>query len=309
METPNLSTPAKKTTQEKLAKIPTVPGLLRHENGHYYGRYKAHGKRTTEKLKTENGHSICDRRQAEIAFAALKGKERAPKSENITFEDLWKIYANGYADKAQSTRDNLDWVYGQIVADWPTVLKQEVRSIKPMELNAFFVKRSQVLKPASYNDTTAHLKRFFRLAVNNGYCLTSPYDRIPESNQRKDNPRTPDEVPTIPQCEAIVAHVRSQEFADKASKSGDMLELMHKAALGTAECIFADWKRVDWQAEVMHTKRQKTGAWFELPIYSHLKPFLLELWERQGKPASGKLISIKSPKQALYNACKRLTGC
>ena len=295
-----------KTTAQKLSKIPNVPGLLRHEKGHYYGRYKVSGKRSTKALETENGNPVEDRNQAEAIFTALKQKARSPKSDNITFENLWKIYAGSYAGKAQSTRDNLDWVYRQIAADWPTVLKQEVANIKPMELNAFFVKRSLALKPASYNDTTAHLKRFFELAVSNGYIPVSPYDRIPKTNQRKDNPRQPDEVPTIPQCEAIVAHVRAQEFADTADKSADMLALMHLAALGTAECIFADWSRVDWEAEVIQVKRQKTGAWFEVPLYPHLKPFLIDLWERQGKPASGKLISILSPKQAIYNACKRL---
>jgi integrase len=297
---------AKKSTLEQLSKIPSVPGLYRHANGSYYAKVKVAGVRKVRALVTESGANIFDRKQAEIALANFRKKLTAPKSANITFEDLWKIYAEGYSDKADKTRANLDWVYHSVTANWPQVIKKEVADIKPFELNSFFVKRSLVLKPASYNDTTAHLKRFFRLAVSNGFISVSPYDKIPESNQRKDNPRTPDTVPTIPQCEAIVAHVRSQEFSDSADKSADMLALMHLAALGTAECILADWSKVDWQAEVIRVKRQKTGAYYDVPFYPHLKPFLTDLWERQSKPVSGRLISILSPKQALYNACKRL---
>ena len=113
-------------------------------------------------------------------------------------------------------------------------------------------------------------------------------------------------MPTIDECEKIVAHVRSQEFADTASKSADMMALMHLAALGQAELIALDWSNVDWKKERLSIKRKKTDVAFIVPFYPHLKPFLVDLWERQGKPEAGKLISILSPKQALYNACKRL---
>jgi integrase len=121
------------------------------------------------------------------------------------------------------------------------------------------------------------------------------------------NVSNPDTVPTIEECEKLVAHVRGQEFADTADKSADMLALMHLAALGQAELIALDWEDVDWQGErVIIRERVKTGVYFEVPFYPHLKPFLADLWKRQGEPKTGKVVSILTPAIALANACKRL---
>lgn len=98
-------------------------------------------------------------------------------------------------------------------------------------------------------------------------------------------------------------HVRSRPFFDTAERSADKLKFMHKAALGTAECVYADWQKVNWECGYIEVKRQRTGAYFRVPIYDHLKPFLLDLHERQGSPASRLHFSILSPTQALYNAC------
>jgi adenine-specific DNA-methyltransferase len=58
--------------------------------------------------------------------------------------------------------------------------------------------------------------------------------------------------------------------------------------------------------DILYELLLKLGLDLCVPIYDHLKPFLLDLHERQGTPASGPLFSILSPKQALYNACTRL---
>jgi integrase len=57
----------------------------------------------------------------------------------------------------------------------------------------------------------------------------------------------------------------------------------------------------------MQCKRVKTGRYFEVPIYPHLRPHLEDMYTRQGKPeASVKVFKVRSIKKALFNACTRL---
>lgn len=297
--------PAKSTLQ-KLSPIPNVPGLYRHENGSYYGKKKIRGNRKVHALTFASGENIKDRKLAEVALAKWKAELTAPKPATMLFSELWAKWETNHDGKSEGTKRVIKDVKRGIEMDFPEVFKMAISAIKPSHLSEFFARRSKKLGHYAFNEMSRQIKGAFEIAVNDGLLNESPYAKIPKNMRRKKIKREPAKVPTIEQCEAICDHVRNQQFSDTAEASADMLELMHRAALGTAECIFADWSRVEWEKGYMETKRIKTGAWFRVPLYPHFKPFLSELWERQGKPKAGKLISIKSPKQALYNACKRL---
>jgi integrase len=117
----------------------------------------------------------------------------------------------------------------------------------------------------------------------------------------------PAEVPTVEQCERIVENIRQQEFAKGAEDSADMAAFLHLAALGEAEAQWLTWGNVDFEGAVMRCKRIKTGAYFNVPIFPHLMPFLVDLYQRQDQQGAGeRLFKFKSVKQAIYNACKRL---
>jgi hypothetical protein len=70
-------TPAKSTAQRLTST--GFPGLYIHENGTFYGKKKAGGKKFVAPLKTEQGHKITDRKLAERAF--LDWAESAEKGE------------------------------------------------------------------------------------------------------------------------------------------------------------------------------------------------------------------------------------
>lgn len=297
-----------KTTLQSLSKIPGFPGLYRHENGSYYGKKKIRGVKKVVALTTPEGQNISDRKWAEKAFKAWVEKLENPPPANaqMPFGDLLQKLKDSLKGKSEATQDKMDWVRRGFEVDYPEFLKKPIESIKPSDISDFLGRRSKKLGALAYNDMSRIVKNAFELALHDGDISESPYDKVPKSIRRKKANRAPAQVPTVEQCQAICDHVRSRPFSDTAERSADMLEFMHKAALGTAECIYADWQKVNWQGGYIEVKRQKTGAYFRVPIYDHLKPFLLDLHERQGSPASGLLFSILSPKQALYNACTRL---
>lgn len=299
--------PKSKTTWQQLR--PTgYPCLYRHDNGSYYGVKKVRGRKLPKALKTANGQNIAERKVAERALAdwisALTAP--APLASEMTFAELYDMFLAQKAGQAQSTKDLCEWVKQCVTTTAPTLWTMRVREIKPSHLAEFFAQR-YAMKATSFNTMSAHVKNILAIAVSDDIIAANPWDKVPKKQRRKKNERTPDEVPTIEECEKLVAHVRNQEFADTADKSADMLALMHLAALGQAELVALDWKDVRWsEKKIIIWKRLKTGAYFEVPFFPHLEPFLLDLWERQGKPTVGKVVSILSPAIALANACKRL---
>ncbi|MDR3401122.1 MAG: tyrosine-type recombinase/integrase [Chthoniobacter sp.] len=291
-----------------------MPGLYRHENGSYYGKKKILGVRKVAALTTPDGQNITERKAAESALRAWIAKldkptpQIAKESFGAWLEKL-KILWGG---KAESTVDKIDWTRRCFEMDLESqkgrgvkILETPIDEIKPSDLSAFFARRSLVLGANAHNEMSRIIKNTFELALNDGVIRESPYLKVPRTIRRKKIIRTPAQVPTIEQCESICLHVRTR-ISDTANQSADMLEFMHRAALGQAECILADWDKVKWESDYIEVRRQKTGAYFRVPLYAHLKPFLLEMWTRQGKPTSGPLFSILSPKQSLYNACRRL---
>ncbi len=229
----------------------------------------------------------------------------APLVSDITFAGLYDMFLAQKSAQAKGTKDLCAWVKQCITTTAPELWTMRAREIKPSHLAEFFAKRSG-MRAASFNTMTAHIKNILEVGVADEILATNPYFKVPKKQRRKRSDKSPDLVPTTEECERIVAHVRGQEFADTAEKTADMLALMHLAALGQAECVFADWSRVKWAEGHIETKRVKTAAWFKLPLYPHLKPFLVDLWERQGKPTAGKIVSILTPAIALRNACRRM---
>jgi len=305
-----IATPSiEKSTHQNLKKIPSVPGLYRHQtNGSYYGKKKIRGEKKVKALRTSDGANITDRKIAEkaLAFWIASLAAPAPLAQEITFKELWAMFVAQKKGQAQKTLKKCDWVKQCLDVDFPAIWSMRVASIKTSHLAAFFARR-QTMKAASYNAMTEHIKNAFTVAVTDEIIPSNPYDKLPKHLKRMKNVSNPDTVPTIEECEKLVAHVRGQEFADTADKSADMLALMHLAGLGQAELIALDWRDVDWGGErVIIRERVKTGVYFEVPFYPHLTPFLVDLWKRQGEPKTGKVVSILTPAIALANACKRL---
>ena len=300
-----------KSTLQSLKKIPTVSGLYRHENGAYYGKKKIAGKKIVRALVTANGANITDRKFAEKALAAWIASLTAPAPSadaGITFAGLWQKFIAQRANHATATLMVYDWVKKSLEEKFPAIWGMRVTEIKPSHLAEFYAKWRKNLAPGSFNKLSSVIKSIFVVAVTDEIISANPHDKVPKTISRMKDKRPPDKAPTIEQCEAIVNSMREHdERCGTAGRGADMVALMHLAALGQAEIIQLDWENVLWnEGRIIIGERQKTGTYFEIPIYPFLEPFLIDLWERQGKPAKGRLVSIKSPDESLASACKRL---
>jgi len=302
-------------THQRLRKIPGIPGLYRHENGSYYGKKKIDGTRRVAALTTADDKNIFDRKQAVAALnlwttkletpTLLAGKK--PLAEWFSkLKELWGGKAPATVHKVDYAKRCFELDYEAQNPKGPNLLTTPLDAILPSELSAFLSRLSKKLGAHAFNGTSRIIRNAFEVAVNDGAILANPFSKIPKTIRRKKIIPAPAKVPTIEQCQAICADVRGQKNSPNPGPTADMLEFMHKAALGQAECILADWEKVNWTGGYIEVRRQKTGAYFRVPLYEHLKAFLVAMWERQGKPEGGPLFSILSPKQALYNACRRL---
>ncbi len=304
-----------KTTHESLTKIPGVPCLYRHDNGSYYAKKKIRGSKRVHALTTADGANIFDRRLAEAALRSwgvvlvtptLADGKKPLREWFSKLKELW-------GGKAKATVKKIDYAVRCMELDWDAqkqkganLLEMPLDAIKPTEISAFLARLSTRLGAHAFNGVSSKIKNVYETAVDDGAILVNAYAKVPRKIRRKKIIYAPARVPSIEQCQAICDNVRQQKNSPNPVPTADMLEFMHLAALGQAECILADWSKVDWRAETIEVKRQKTGTYFSVPFYPHLKPFLLDMWKRHGEPKSGLMFSILSPKQALYNACRRL---
>jgi integrase len=310
MKNRNSVTPVtpKKSTFQSLSKIPGQPGLYRHENGNYYGKKKLRGVKKVSALTDGAGENISDRKLAEKAFKSWVEELENPKpaGAKMPFGDLLAMLKTSWKGKSDGSIEKLDWISYCFEKHMPEFLAIPIDEIKPSKVSEFLAIRSKTLGAQSFNEMSRIIKTAFELAVNDELLESNPYNKVPKTIRKKKFNLQPAKVPTIEQCEAICLNVRNQQFSDTATLTADMLEFMYKAAMGTAECISADWEKVNWEGGFIEVKRVKTGAYFRVPLYAHLKPFLTDLHNRQANPKKGPLFSIQTPKQALYNACARL---
>ena len=300
-----LPEPKQKGTREQLVKIPNFPCLYRHEqNQKYYGIKKHKGRIIPKSLDT------TDRKIAERELKKWIESLTAPKavSEVPTLGDLYAQFLELKKGQKDGTKKSYTWMKRTFEtgdggkALWGT----HVNEIKASALGTFFAPYQKKFKPNTYNSFTLLVKQLFDVALMDEIIDKNPYDFIPNNRQKVSN--KPDEVPTVEQCEIIAASIRSQPFADTRDKSADMCEFLHMAALGEAEAIRLRWRDVDFTRKRLYIQqRVKTGSYFEVPMLPYLFKFMADLHERQGKPRGEQTVfRVKSIKQALYSACKRL---
>jgi integrase len=294
------------STREQL-KSTGHPCLFRHEaNKNYYGKKKHRGKTITKALQTEQGGKITDRKLAEAALRIWLDSLDAPvKLQAITFRELYALFLQAKRGKEKSTLKTYTFRFGTIEKEAPQVLDMPVDKIKPSDFAPMLGKLEKEWKPRTFNALTLFIKQLFDLAIRDEIIEKNPYNRLTTKRLKLND--APAQVPTVEQCERIVTSMRTQEFADTAEVSADLCAFLHLAGLGEAEADFLTWGNIDFEAGVMKCKRIKTGAYFDVPIYPHMKAFLLNMYARQGEPGPEvKAFKVRSIKKGLFNACRRL---
>jgi integrase len=114
-------------------------------------------------------------------------------------------------------------------------------------------------------------------------------------------------TPTFEEFKQIVAEIRAQQkFNQVVEQSGDFIEFLGLAGLGSAEAAALTPADVDFKAGHIIAYRRKTSRGFAVPIFPNgLRPLLEKLCA--GKAHNERLFEIDGARKALTNACRRLS--
>ena len=155
-----------------------------------------------------------------------------------------------------------------------------MRQVRPSVLDEWLAHEAPRLRNVSYNGYTAFIRQLFDIAVKDRIIAVSPASQLRVPWKKPRTVRCI--IPTVAQSEAIVASVRSQQYADTAQVAGDFIEFLGLAGLGQAEASSLTWGDIDWTKSRLHIRRHKTDTHFYVPIYEHLRPLLERLAKRGG---------------------------
>ena len=298
-----MATNQKKSTRQLLEKIANFQNLYRHPlNDTYYGIAKLGGKRKEHSLAT------TDRKIAERKLAAwIKSLAKIDsEQEKTTLAQLIEKFVAARQGKSESTIATDASIINRFKADWRHGLDARVSSVRPSQLDEWLAQNEGRLRHSSYNRYCCFLKELFEIAVADKMIVESPFDSV-KTPWKKPEP-VKRVVPTQDQFEEIVKNIRAQKYNAECEDSADFVEFLGLAGLGQAEASSLTWGDVDFANGVLHIKRQKTSARFQVPMYDHLKPLMERLYKAYLKPPSAdtKVFKILDARKALDGACERL---
>ena len=233
----------------------------------------------------------------------------AASERSLTLAALADKWLATRAAGAATTGPNDRLFVRRIKEEWPGGSSVKVRSIKATEVLAFISRLkkrggSQKEISNSYrNGLGWAIRGLFALAVADGVIDANPAQGF----KGKGIPDSVKPTPTPEEFVAIVGAIRSQPFSDTAGASGDLVEFMGLAGIGTAECAALQWQDVDLAKRQIHLLRRKTGKAFSIMIYPQLLPLIEKLKEAAKESApTDHVFSVKDPKKAISTACRDL---
>ncbi len=272
-------------------------------SGEYYARFWCRGKRIQQKLGS------TERPCTNLAEARRMLRDLKNSSENIDpskFNKTLGVVIDEYAALlhcSEKTRIYKKLHIKRLRTEFPLPPTTRIRTIQKTDVLKFLAQYNH-LTSTSWNAVLTVTRDVFNHAVEDGVIAHSPAASIKYRARKDTNKKL---IPSWAEFESIVAHVRSQKYADTAKESADLIEFMGLAGLGQAECAGLSWGDINFQSGKIAIIRKKTATEFSIPIYPALLPLLQRMEsEREDKTATAKVFSVKDPKVALDNACKRL---
>jgi len=204
-----------------------------------------------------------------------------------------------FAAKTVSTRLSLLKCFK---GTWPHGLNVTVQSVNTGQLDLWLATKRKEIKNATYNEYARFLRQVFDLAVKLRVIAVSP-----AASLRGIKVETPIRAtPTWDQFQALVKNIREQTANVGAEGTGDLVEFMGLAGVGTAECANLKGEHIDFAAKRITLYRMKTDTGYAIPIFPQVLP-LLEKMQANGRMRQGqRVFTVKCPKKALAAACKRL---
>ena len=269
----------------------------------YYARFWCRGKRIQQKLGTTD-HPCTNLAEARRKLRDLKNsiEHTDPSKFNKTLGTIIDEY-EGILHCAPKTMVYKKLHLKRLRTEFPLPQSTKIRNIQKTDVMKFLAQYNH-LTATSWNAVLTVTRDVFNHAVEDGVIAHSPAASITYRPRKDKNKRL---IPSYAEFAAIVAHVRTQKYADTAKESADLIEFMGLAGLGQAECADLTWGDINFQSSKITIIRKKTSKEFSFPIYPALLPMLQRMEEeREDKNATARVFAVKDPKIALDNACKRL---
>jgi site-specific recombinase XerD len=264
----------------------------------YYAVFRSKGKLVWKSLRTDDKDLAKRRLKEEIA----KQERIDPNAARMTLEAALTLYEENilkYEDKTTRTRQSILKTFRNT---WRHGFDLPVREISTAQLELWLAGHQKRLKKSSYNEYVRFLHHLFDLAIKSRAITDSPAANL--HGLKRERPIR--ETPTWEQFQEIVREIRSQRFSAEAQDTGDLVEFMGLAGVGTAECANLHGEHVNFTDNKIILYRQKTDTGYSIPIFPQVLPLLRKLHEsgqiRNGKP----IFKVKDPKKGLAAACRRL---
>jgi len=277
-------------------------GIFQSESSKaYYARFSFKGKRIYKALGTrarpctslpEAKRLLRDRRD--------EAEQTDAKIASLTLHQLVEQY-RATLQGAPSTKAYKGTHLDLLKKEFPATKK--VREVNTHDLR-LFLQVHEGKSAATLNKAITVLRDVFEAAVEMRAIPNSPASKI---RYKKEGDEVKRLTPSSEEFQAIVHHIRTQKYADTAQASGDLIEFMGLAGLGQAECAGLSWQDINFAARTIVLIRRKTRKQFTIPLYPQVLPLLERMdGERIDPQPEDKVFSVKNPKKALKDACKRL---
>ncbi|MSU64158.1 MAG: hypothetical protein EXS31_17495 [Pedosphaera sp.] len=273
--------------------------LWRYSTSKAYFAVFRHAKRVVWKNLKTTDRELASRRLKEEMEKAGKVDAAAGK---MTLAELIRLYEESLEKFDGKTRASRKSFIKQLRATWKHGFDVLVRDITPAQVELWLAPHRQRMKKVSFNEYIRVVKHLFQLALASKVIAESPASGI--KSLRKEDPER--HTPTAEQVQAILSHIRRNQYSDHAQDTADLVEFMALAGVGMAECDTLRGEHIDLENGRIALHRSKTDTAFTIPVFPQVKPFLDRL-KASGRIAVGKpVFKVRDPKKALIAACTRL---
>jgi integrase len=201
---------------------------------------------------------------------------------------------------AKSTVEDKNAIIDKIKSTLFGAETSPLRESKPSQIKVWLATHYGHKSASYYNSALMLIRDALETAVRDRVIVENPAKDL-KYRKRKTPIRL---TPTFEEFKQIVAEIRSQKFNQVVEQSGDFIEFLGLAGVGSAEAVALTPADVDFEAGHIIAYRQKTSTGFAVPIFPQLRPLLEKVCA--GKAHNERLFQINDARKALTNACVRL---
>ena len=269
--------------------------LVRHSgSGVYYLSAKVFGKKIRRSLDTKNLRVAQMKRDDELR----RLRDAAPAAECKTLGEALELCLVRFQSNA-ATKESTRLYYGHAVASLRKLLPMEAKSWNADEQRAWWKKTIEGRSSAWVNNTQVIVRAVIEAARAAGMRVDAcAVKRVPQRRKRESV------LPSREDFERILADVRGQRKG-RSCEAADMMEWLAWSGMRIGELQALRWEDVgeEWLTIRGGKEGTKSKKVRRLPISGPLRAVVER---RRYEGACGPVFLMKSPHEALRNACARL---